>query len=139
MIVAAAVVFVVSDLLPFVVSELLPGLAILRSLLLGGSLIVWLLDLAPQDIKVAKGEGGALPDAASVLKLIKSRRSVFCKDMQYPPAPLASSDLALLLEAANWAPSHSRTDPWRFVVLSSDQSELVHVTVNSRARLAQPA
>lgn len=30
------------------------------------------------------------------------------------------SVLEQMLEAANWAPTHGRTEPWRFVVLGAD-------------------
>ena len=30
----------------------------------------------------------------------------------------------MLLEAASWAPSHGRTEPWRFVVFDTAQGEL---------------
>jgi len=32
------------------------------------------------------------------------------------PDPIDEAHLALLFEAANWAPSHKHTEPWRFVV-----------------------
>ena len=38
-----------------------------------------------------------------------------------PGRPLDPSALSLLLEAASWAPSHGRTDPWSFVVFQSPQ------------------
>lgn len=34
-----------------------------------------------------------------------------------------------MLEAANWAPTHGRTEPWRFVVLSPDGlQEMISIT-----------
>ncbi len=53
------------------------------------------------------------------------RSSVFCKDMQ-PGRALDPAALGLLLEAASWAPSHGRTDPWHFVVFQSQQGEGGH-------------
>ena len=52
------------------------------------------------------------------------RSSVFCKDMR-PGRALDPAALGLLLEAASWAPSHGRTDPWHFVVFQSQQGELL--------------
>ncbi len=50
-----------------------------------------------------------------ILHNIAERRSVF------PPAfsdePVSREELELMLEAANWAPTHKLTQPWRFVVL----------------------
>ena len=57
-----------------------------------------------------------LPDAESVLKLIKSRRSIFPKDFNGDAVP--REVLARAFEAANWAPTHGKTEPWRFVVFS---------------------
>ncbi|TYZ60261.1 hypothetical protein PybrP1_008492 [[Pythium] brassicae (nom. inval.)] len=51
-------------------------------------------------------------------ELIKHRRSIFPQDYdtsrQVPRAVVEQ-----MLESANWAPTHARTEPWRFVVFSS--------------------
>jgi len=48
--------------------------------------------------------------------LIKTRRSVFPK--QYVETALEIDDdlIAKILENANWAPNHKKTEPWRFKV-----------------------
>ena len=33
------------------------------------------------------------------------------------PGPHIAVSTQLMLEAANWAPTHGKTEPWRFVVL----------------------
>lgn len=39
------------------------------------------------------------------------------------------SALEQMLEAANWAPTHGRTEPWRFVVLSGEGlQEMISIT-----------
>lgn len=39
------------------------------------------------------------------------------------------SVLEQMLEAANWAPTHGRTEPWRFVVLGADAlQDMIHLT-----------
>ena len=53
----------------------------------------------------------------------RCRRSVFCKDLA-PGHRIAPATLSMLLEAASWAPSHGRTEPWRFVVFDTAQGEL---------------
>lgn len=53
-----------------------------------------------------------------IFDLIKKRRSVF--PAQYNNTPIAKSDLEKILEAANWAPNHKSTEPWRFKVLQGD-------------------
>ena len=53
-----------------------------------------------------------------VLELIKKRRSIF--PAQYNSKPIAKEEIEKLLEAANWAPNHKKTEPWRFKVLTGD-------------------
>ncbi len=50
-----------------------------------------------------------------IFDLIKKRRSVF--PAQYNEKRIAISDIEKILEAANWAPTHKKTEPWRFKVL----------------------
>jgi nitroreductase len=50
-----------------------------------------------------------------IFHLIKKRRSVF--PIQYNDKPIEDKDIEILLEAANWAPTHKRTEPWRFKVV----------------------
>ena len=47
--------------------------------------------------------------------LIRRRRSVF--PQQYNDRPISRETLEQLVEAANWAPTHKKTEPWRFKVL----------------------
>lgn len=58
-----------------------------------------------------------LPPAtpAQVAALIQSRRSIFPKSMT--GATVSRDSIMAMLQAANWAPTHGRTEPWRFVVL----------------------
>ena len=60
-----------------------------------------------------------------IFELIEKRRSVF--PVQYNDKPIAKADIEKLLEAANWAPNHKKTEPWRFKVL----------TGGSKARLGE--
>ena len=53
--------------------------------------------------------------------LIKKRRSVF--PAQYIDKPIAKSDIEKILKAANWAPTHRKTEPWRFKVLRGESKE----------------
>lgn len=60
-----------------------------------------------------------LPDANQLDLLIRSRRSVFTN--QFVPGKRIPDQLVWqLLENANWAPTHKRTEPWRFTVFTSD-------------------
>jgi nitroreductase len=89
-------------------------------------------------------------DAADVLALIKARRSIFPKDytgevrarrlcahcvcarrmrelalpdVRVPEQAVPRESLELMLEASNWAPTHGKTEPWRFVVIEKDGIE----------------
>jgi len=53
-----------------------------------------------------------------IVELIKKRRSVF--PAQYIDKPIAKTDIEKLLKAANWAPTHKKTEPWRFKVLQGE-------------------
>ena len=54
-----------------------------------------------------------------IFDLIKHRRSVF--PAQYIDKPIAKADIEKILEAANWAPNHRMTEPWRFKVMQGDK------------------
>ncbi|MDX1326244.1 MAG: nitroreductase family protein, partial [Arenibacter sp.] len=49
-----------------------------------------------------------------IFDVIKERRSVF--PAQYNGTPIAKEDIEKVLEAANCAPTHRKTEPWRFKV-----------------------
>ncbi|MGB5819045.1 MAG: nitroreductase [Saonia sp.] len=51
-----------------------------------------------------------------IFDLIRNRRSVF--PAQYNGKPIAKEDIERILEAANWAPTHKKTEPWRFKVVT---------------------
>lgn len=53
--------------------------------------------------------------------LIKQRRAVFPK-FYTPGKPIDKAIIEQLLENANWAPTHKRTEPWRFKVFHSEES-----------------
>ncbi|MEO0571189.1 MAG: nitroreductase [Bacteroidota bacterium] len=50
--------------------------------------------------------------------IIKKRRSVF--PAQYNTQPVSKETIEMILESANWAPNHKKTEPWRFKVLMGD-------------------
>lgn len=92
-------------------------------------LVAWvaydLLRKKPQNIQGKEQEKPAKPavnisatasSADEVMQLIKDRRSVFPKD--YTGQLVDRATIEKILEAANWAPTHGKTEPWRFVVLS---------------------
>ena len=54
-----------------------------------------------------------------ILKTIKERRSVF--PAQHTSDKVTKEQINQLLEAANWAPSHRKTEPWRFYVINDEK------------------
>lgn len=57
-------------------------------------------------------------DAQACAELIASRRMVTPGAMSDKAVPRVA--IEQILEAANWAPSHRRTEPWRFVVIQGN-------------------
>lgn len=56
-----------------------------------------------------------------IFDLIAKRRSVF--PAQYNGKPIEKDVLKKILEAANWAPTHRKTEPWRFKVMTGESLE----------------
>lgn len=53
-----------------------------------------------------------------ILKAIQQRRTV--SQGSFTDEPISKADITLILEAANAAPTHKRTQPWRFVVFQEN-------------------
>jgi nitroreductase len=67
-----------------------------------------------------------------VFDAIRLRRSI--KPDKMKPDPVDRAVLERLLEAANWAPSHGRTEPWRFIVFEGDaRKALAEAVVSTMA------
>ena len=56
-----------------------------------------------------------------IFEIIRNRRSVM--PVQYNIKPITKEQINQLLEAANWAPTHKKTEPWRFKVLHGKPQE----------------
>lgn len=54
-------------------------------------------------------------------EVIKNRRAVF--HAQYNDELITKQEILTILEAANWAPTHKRTEPWRFKVFHGESQE----------------
>ncbi|NND62700.1 MAG: nitroreductase [Flavobacteriaceae bacterium] len=52
-----------------------------------------------------------------ISEIIRSRRAVY--PIQYNGATISEKEVKTILESANWAPTHRRTEPWRFKVFHS--------------------
>ncbi|MEZ4779751.1 MAG: nitroreductase [Flavobacteriaceae bacterium] len=55
-----------------------------------------------------------------ILESIKNRRAVY--PAQYNTQAISNEEIQNILSAANWAPTHKRTEPWRFKVFHSVES-----------------
>jgi nitroreductase len=64
-----------------------------------------------------------------VLTAISTRRSIGV----VKPDPVPTELINKILEAGSWAPSHHRTEPWRFFVLSGDARKRLGKTLASIA------
>ncbi|MCF8032948.1 MAG: nitroreductase [Desulfarculaceae bacterium] len=58
-------------------------------------------------------------DATEILELITSRRSV----RRFSAEPVSPESLEMVLEAGRWAPSGLNNQPWRLVVVDSDDGK----------------
>src|SRR5688500_8210265 len=75
-------------------------------------------------------------DPAAVLAAIQRRRSFALKELS--PEPIDRGLVEQILEAANWAPSHGKTEPWRFVVYSGDARRALSDAFAAAFRLLNP-
>ncbi|MFT5617970.1 MAG: nitroreductase [Arenicella sp.] len=57
-------------------------------------------------------------DTEQINQLIRNRRSVFPR--QYSDRIVEREIIEQMLENANWAPNHGKTEPWRFFVFAGD-------------------
>ena len=63
-----------------------------------------------------RNENSTLPSNRQTLDLIKSRRTVMPKEY-LPDEKLSTDEIEAIVEAANWAPTHQKNEPWRYAVL----------------------
>lgn len=68
--------------------------------------------------------------------LIEKRRSVFPD--QYNDRPIGKETIQQILKAANWAPTHKRTEPWRFKVLQSEGKSRLGKFLSEKYRETAP-
>jgi len=58
-------------------------------------------------------------DFSTISNIIKTRRTIKPAAMNGQKIP--NSQIAALLELADWAPTHAHTEPWRFVIYENPQ------------------
>ncbi|WP_339832727.1 nitroreductase, partial [uncultured Altibacter sp.] len=67
-----------------------------------------------------------------IVETIKNRRAVY--PAQYNTEPISKEEIQQILEAANWAPTHRRTEPWRFKVFYGPAKEKLSVFLGEKYR-----
>jgi len=71
-----------------------------------------------------------------IFDLIKQRRSIF--PPLYIDRPIAKETIEQILEAANWAPTHKKTEPWRFKVLMGDKKQELGIFLANKYEETDP-
>ncbi len=71
-----------------------------------------------------------------IFDLIKERRSIF--PPQYIDKPIAKETIEKILEAANWAPTHKKTEPWRFKVLTGEKKQELGIFLSNKYEETDP-
>lgn len=69
--------------------------------------------------------------------ILKERRSINLQDML--PDAIDPTCIQRMLEAANWAPSHGHTEPWRFTVFAGTTREKLGEVFAKAYQLVTPA
>ena len=72
-----------------------------------------------------------------IIDIIRNRRSVF--PVQYNGKPIAKKDILKVLEAANWAPTHKKTEPWRFRVMQGEIQEKLGLFLSLKYLETEPS
>lgn len=125
----AAAFATVATLFPPPVSAWLPvaGIALAIGLLAG--LAQWILQQVSGNAAGSSNPSSLNP--GQVLELVKTRRSVFPKDMTGEAGAITKQQLEMMLDAARWAPTHKLTEPWHFVVLAgAAKAAFEELTIN---------
>ena len=57
---------------------------------------------------------------SEITELIRSRRSI--RPESFSSRKIQRDQIELMLNNAQWAPNHGKTEPWRFIVFESENS-----------------
>jgi nitroreductase len=79
----------------------------------------------------------AMLEPARLLELMRFRRSI--NQVFLKPDAVATHIVEEMLEAAMYAPSHGRTDPWRFTVFTGEARHTLGETFATSYKLGTPA
>lgn len=73
----------------------------------------------------------------NIIDIIKQRRAIYPKE--YESTLIPKEFIEQILEAANWAPTHKRTEPWRFKVFMGEAKERFADQVAEAMQQSTPA
>ena len=59
------------------------------------------------------------PDFLILSRIIRERRAVF--PQFYKPGKISKALLLNILENGIWAPTHKKTQPWRFIIIQDEK------------------
>lgn len=76
-------------------------------------------------------------DPTQTLNLIRTRRSINQNDLR--PDDIPEAYIQHMLEAANWAPSHGKTEPWHFTVFTGQARRELGEALATSYKLGTPA
>ena len=79
------------------------------------------------------------PDTWTIEQVIRRRQTIQPNGFD-PSVKVPRQQIEALLESANWAPTHGRTEPWRFVIFESLESRqaLGELDANIYKRMTSP-
>jgi len=93
----------------------------------------WRLTTDDRGVGVTTDATGA---ARLLMEALRRRRSFSLK--QLAPDPIDPGAVALMLEAAGWAPNHGRTAPWRFTVYAGAGRQALSAAFGTAYRQLTP-
>jgi len=96
------------------------GLSILSMVVVYKMLNPTRISSVPAQQQMLSNDSNTLPSAQATLALVKARRSIMPKDLT--GESLTREEVELVLEAANWAPTHHKTEPWRYTVIEGSEA-----------------
>lgn len=73
----------------------------------------------------------------AISDIIRRRRAIFPN--QYIDQDIPIDVIDQLLELGNWAPTHRRTEPWRFIVISGDARQRLGDFLTEAYKVTTPA
>ena len=96
------------------------GVVILGLSIIIGSTIL-LLKRQRNLIKDEKNEASKINKSSIVFENILNRRTITPKDY-LPDTKIEKKEWEMILEAANWAPTHQKTEPWRYTIIEGSEA-----------------